>query len=132
LVWIAIFVAVAMDETYHRHDWRGGAQALGPTSEERGLLITPGFSSDPLIYYGHYPFDPVGRPIRVREVALIGTYSVGEAPPSLPQLPGFELEQRQQVQSIGIARYRAPSIRTVRIPPSPTDPTRLFVEGPSQ
>jgi mannosyltransferase len=110
-VWLGIWGGILADDRYHRDDWEGIAAVLGPPSADRVLVVHPAHQEDALERYGHTVEAFGGEPVRAREIVSVGSFDADVAPETLPMLPGFELVEREQVQRMGLARYRAPAPR---------------------
>lgn len=113
VVWLGIWGGILADDRYHRDDWEGIAAVLGPPSADRVLVVHPGHQEDALERYGHTIQGFGEGPDRAREIVSIGVFDADEASSTLPGLPGFRLVEREQVQRMGLARYRAPSPRSI-------------------
>ncbi|MEK6271730.1 MAG: glycosyltransferase family 39 protein [Actinomycetota bacterium] len=107
----AVLVAVYVTGQMQRDDWRGAAEAIGPPSGPR-VLVVPKNGDDGLVYYLHARefhrrrFRP-GLPVREIDV-LSKAFTVS------PPRRGFRLvEQRGLAPSFILRRYR--SSRPVRI-----------------
>lgn len=112
-VWLGIWGGILADDRYHRDDWQGIAAVLGPPSADRVLVVHPAHQEDALERYGHTVQGFGEGPDRAREIVSIGAFDADVAPQTLPGLPGFRLVEREQVQRMGLARYRAPSPRAI-------------------
>ena len=112
-VWLGIWGGMLADEDFHRHDWEGIAAVLGQPTEQRVLVVHPGHQEDALERYGHTVQGFGAGPDRAREIVSVGVFDAAVAPRRLPGLPGFRLVERRQVQRMGLARYRAPSPRSI-------------------
>lgn len=112
-VWLGIWGGMLADEDFHRHDWEGIAAVLGQPAEQRVLVVHPGHQEDALQRYGHTVQGFGEGPDRAREIVSVGVFDADAAPRRLPGLPGFRLVERRQVQRMGLARYRAPSPRSL-------------------
>jgi hypothetical protein len=121
---VAIVLTVAADQEYQRPDWKGLAKALGSSSEDRAVVISPANGEVALRYYrrGLHPMPETGAAIRAVEVVgVAGSGGPGD-PPTLPEQVGtqfpvgaFALPQRTQTDSYVLLRYRQPD--AVVIPP---------------
>jgi 4-amino-4-deoxy-L-arabinose transferase-like glycosyltransferase len=111
--WLGIWGGILTDDTFQRDDWEGIAAVLGEPREQRVLVVEPGHQEEALERYGHTVEGFGAGPDRTREIVSIGAFDADLAPPTLPGLPGFRLVERRQVQRMGLARYRAPSTRSL-------------------
>jgi len=111
--WLGIWGGMLADEDFHRHDWEGIAAVLGEPREQRVLVVHPGHQEEALERYDHTIEGFDEGPDRAREIVSIGVFDAGVAPRTLPGLPGFRLVERRQVQRMALARYRAPSARSL-------------------
>jgi hypothetical protein len=131
VLWLAIWVGVLRDDSFQRDDWQGAAKTLGAPQGVRALVINPGYARAPLARYGQSASQATTRPIRVRDMVVVGVYSARVAPPTLD---GFRLVGRQQIQHIGIARYHSTRPRNLEqtefAPPgSPASTPRRYVQS---
>ena len=110
----AVLVAVYVSAQMQRPDWRTAAEAIGPPSGPRVLLV-PRNGDDVLVYYldaRWFKARRFPRGIRTREIAVLS-----KAPVISPPRRGFRLVQhRRLAPSFVLRRYRSP--RAVRILPS--------------
>jgi mannosyltransferase len=108
LLSIGVIVAVAARSTLQRPDFRGAASALGPASEPRAVVVTPGV---PQVYIrGSRPLPVAGA--RVRDIAVIGLpgWDAGSPPRSRVEAtppPGFRLSDEREAPTYTLDRYRA-------------------------
>jgi hypothetical protein len=114
-VGVASTVVVAADATYHRSDFRGSAEALGPLRGAR-VVVVPGLAGE--IAMGRYLPGLVRVPaggVAVAEVdfasprsSKLGGAAVARprVPPVLP--PPFRLAGRRYAETYTVLRYRAP------------------------
>jgi hypothetical protein len=114
-VGIAATTVIAADADYHRSDFRGAAEALGPAHGPRAVVVpaVAGEIAFPRYLHGLARMPPAGT--AVAEVALITPRSSklgGKAsarPPVPPVLPRpFRLTERRYAQTYTLVRYRAP------------------------
>jgi 4-amino-4-deoxy-L-arabinose transferase-like glycosyltransferase len=94
---LAAVIAVDVVPNWRRDDWRGAAQALGPTRELRAVVVTPASGRVPLALYvkGLTPMPSQG--VSLDKVALVskGKRVTGKVHPPAPprprnpQIPGF-------------------------------------------
>jgi mannosyltransferase len=127
LVYVAINVGVFRDEGYHREDWRGLAEAIGPPAGDRVVLVNPGYAHEPLSIYGRYVFELRGEPVTTREIVVAGNLDGAQLLPRFPGLESFRLVEADTVQKLGYGRYRAP--RSERFTPEqPGTGARFYVE----
>jgi mannosyltransferase len=141
---LASVVGVALEPSWQRDDWRGIAEALGPTESPRALVVQPASGRRPLAVY--LPGLRI-LPLEGAPVAAIGSvYPVRReqggqhpAPPPRgdpPTAPGFtpagaNLEETYSVflQRAGQSQLVAPShIQGLAL--SPDDPVAVMVERP--
>ncbi|MEX2195843.1 MAG: glycosyltransferase family 39 protein [Thermoleophilaceae bacterium] len=125
-LWAVLIVWVAAEPDYHRQNWRGAAQVLGPPAVDRVVVATPVNGSEPLQVYlpgaRVVRFDEV---IPVREVDYLGLVrrSPGEEAvqpleptPDAPGLGGFTLVERVQGEQFLVLRYAGPAPQPARPP----------------
>jgi hypothetical protein len=133
-VGLATIAVVAADSDYHRSDFRGAAEAVGPAHGPRALVV-PAVAGE--IAMGQYlpglSRMPAGG-ARVDEVAMVTPRSAKLAGASVarprvaPVLPApFRLVERRYAQTYTMVRYRAP--RPVRVRPPPLQRAALPVVG---
>jgi mannosyltransferase len=119
---LAAVVGVAVEPRWQRSDWRGAAEALGPPTGNRAIVITPAET-------GPLPFElyrPAARPMPaggapVREVALVAPAGEnGSAPPrpEAPNLPGFSEARRRPADGYTVVLLTSPM-------PVPLTPAQL-------
>ncbi len=88
---------------YQRPDWRGVAQALGPATSRRAIVVYDGLATDPLMVYLHgVPWTPPPGPVGAREVDVVG-YRWQTIPAALP--PGVRLTVSRRVDGHVVARF---------------------------
>ena len=117
VVWLVVVGGVAADPHYQRKDWRGAEQALGPATQERVLVFSPGFVN-PGPFRAYFRTGELMRsPVETREVAVVALAAVGRfssgtpAPPRDPVAappPGFRLVEHREADTYTLLRYRAP------------------------
>lgn len=92
------------DARYQRTDWRGVAQALGPASTRRAIVVYDGsLASDPLIFYMRgIPWRQPSAAISVDEVDVVG-YSWQAVPDRLPA--GVRLIASRRVDDYLVDRF---------------------------
>jgi hypothetical protein len=122
-VGIAATTVIAADADYHRSDFRGAAEALGPPRGPRAVVV-PAVAGE--VAFGHYLHGLARMPTSgaaVSEVAMVTPRSSklgGRAvarPAVSPVLPRpFRLVQRRYAQTYTLVRYRAP--RPLRVSPA--------------
>ncbi|MFL5332816.1 MAG: hypothetical protein ACJ8H8_06475, partial [Geminicoccaceae bacterium] len=117
----ACFVAVVLEvdatPALQRYDFRGVADALGPPSRARALVVSPQVGGHPLQAYRPrlVPYPLSGEP--VAEVDLVGMHSQDGSTldrPARPPAPGFALAGVVRRDTFTLVRYRAQ--RPVRLP----------------
>jgi 4-amino-4-deoxy-L-arabinose transferase-like glycosyltransferase len=94
---------------YQRPDWRGVAEALGPATRPRAILVYPGsLGAGPLSLFlrgvpwaGNDAAPPSGAPVTVSELDVVG--NAGEAP--VPTPAGIRLVSRRAVDGYLVLRY---------------------------
>ena len=123
-VFLSYDVKLATNEDLARDDWRGVARMLGPTTEDRVVIVAPQWQVKPLAVYM-----PAlrGMPTteRVREVDLIVFSRPGwgrDAPPQPPPGGPFRVVERRKLQWMTLVRFRAPR-------PSEITPAALTTRG---
>jgi mannosyltransferase len=152
---MAVTILVAADPAYHRPDWRGLAQALGPPDAERAIVVAPDhqgwFARVPLQVYlprasavddGLVATEPqfaalsrrtqdhaAPSRISVREVVLAG---VGWTVPALPRpLPSqLRLVEERSGAGFRYRRYRSSGPVSVATASLLADPAAILVEAP--
>jgi hypothetical protein len=113
---LAVVIGVAANPAYQRGDWRGVADALGPTpAPGRALVISPSFGSVPLGLYT--PRIRGLRPgftyVKTIDVVAVAERRVGQTPtPPRPRSyppppPGFGPPQVTQTDTYTLVRYDA-------------------------
>ena len=122
-VGVAATTVIAADADYHRSDFRGAAEAVGPAHGPRALVV-PSVAGE--VAFGRYLQGLVRMPVSgaaVAEVDLVtprssklGGAAVARpaAPPVLP--PPFRLVERRYAQTYTLVRYRAS--RPARVAPA--------------
>jgi mannosyltransferase len=109
-------IAVAVEPTYQRDDWRSLARAIGPPGAPRAVVGFPGSGNVPLGLYLHArPFPDSGVPVSEIVSAAVATRGsnseerrVVSLPPRLPSPGfGFELAQRRTGRSYTLIRWRS-------------------------
>jgi mannosyltransferase len=120
VVSLAIGLSVSVDTKYGRTDWRGLADAIGPASAPRALVVTPDI--DAVLWRIYLPglqdlHDPPAsvREIIVAGLATQGGFSAGPVTPpaAIPHTPppGFELVGERLTSTFALIRYRASAAR---------------------
>jgi mannosyltransferase len=121
---LAIGLSVSLDTKYGRTDWRGLAEAIGPASAPRALVVTPDIDAALWRIYLPGVQELHDRPARVREIVVAGLatqggFSAGALkPPSAtprPSPPGFELVGARLTSTFALIRYRAAAVRPVTL-----------------
>jgi mannosyltransferase len=124
---LAIAVSVSLDTKYGRTDWRGLADAIGPASGRRALVVTPDIDAALWRIYLPGVEEFHDRSARVREIVVAGLATQGgfsagpvKPPAAVPHMPppGFELVSARQTSTFALIRYRVAEAR----------PTALSVE----
>ena len=108
-------IAVFSRPEFQRDDWRGAAEALGPATSDRALVVNPIAGATPLRLYldGLEPYGEEFRP--VGEIALVGvaTRRPGETPrpprPSNPVIEGFGVVSRTEAKTYTLVVLRGTS-----------------------
>ena len=117
---LAIGLSVSLDTKYGRTDWRGLAEAIGPASAPRALVVTPDIDASLWRIYLPGVQEFHDRSARVREIVVAGLatqggFSVGpvEPPAAIPHTPppGFELVGVRLTSTFALIRYRAAATR---------------------
>ena len=85
---LAVVLGSAWEPKFDRDDWRGAAQALGPATVARAVVVSPGLGTPALELYlpGSRVLPKRGE--TVREVALVGLPKPFRDPGEQPQPPG--------------------------------------------
>jgi mannosyltransferase len=113
---LAIVLAVAVDVQYGRTDWRGLADAIGPATSPRALVVTPDIDAALWRIYLPKVRELLDRPVRVREIIVAGLatqggFSAGALKPPAatpdPPPPGFALVDARLTPTFALIRYRA-------------------------
>ena len=123
---LTVNVEVASEAKLQRDDWRGAAEALGPATEPRAVVVTPEFAKRPLrLYAGALP-DMPAPPVPVREVVAIEN----DRPPPATVAPpaGFTEVSRVRTPSYVLVRFRSPMARPV----TSSTAAILLQKGPDQ
>jgi hypothetical protein len=122
-VGVASVVIVASDNTFHRENWRGIAEALGPARDERVIVVPPASGEVGLEVQigGLTRVPPAGATVREVDVVtprseLLGGKRSGR--PAQPQPPGprFRLAERRYEDDFTLLRWVAP--QPVRVSPA--------------
>jgi mannosyltransferase len=117
---LAIGLSVSLDTKYGRTDWRGLAEAIGPASAPRALVVTPDIDAALWRIYLPGVQELHDRPARVREIVVAGLATQGgfsagalKPPPATPRPspPGFELVGARLTSTFALIRYRAAAAR---------------------
>lgn len=118
-LWAVLVVWVAADPDFHRQNWRGAAQALGPASVDRIVVATPINGREPLqVYLPEARLVRFDEVLDVMEVDYLGLVrrAPGQAPvppfepaPDAPGLGGFRLVERVRGEQFLVLRYRGPT-----------------------
>jgi mannosyltransferase len=113
-VGLASTITVAADETLHRADWRGMADALGREGESRVLAVPPVDGEVSLGVYLSGLRRLPGEAATVSEVAIVSPRNERldaldfEVRPGPPPGAGFRLVEQRQEETFGLLRWRAP------------------------
>jgi hypothetical protein len=113
---LSVVLAVSADTRYGRTDWRGLAEAIGPPTGPRALIVTPDI--DAILWRVYLPTvqDIHHWPVRVREIVVAGLATQGgfsagavKPPPAKPAPPpaGFRLVEARLTPTFALIRYRA-------------------------
>jgi hypothetical protein len=117
---LAIALSVSLDPKYGRTDWRGLADAIGPASAPRALVVTPDIDATLWRIYLPSIQEFHDQPTRVREIVVAGLatqggFSVGPVKPpgAIPHTPppGFELVGARLTSTFALIRYRSAADR---------------------
>jgi hypothetical protein len=114
----AAWLGVDLNTKWQRDDWRGVAEAIGPATVSRAIVVTPGQAYLPLRYYL-----PRARLMgrdgsAVTEVVVAGLAQrpgTGDDPVAPPantgiRFGGFIVVQRRRYEHFTIVRYRSPTL----------------------
>jgi len=125
---LSIVLAVSFDVQYGRTDWRGLADAIGPATSQRALVVTPDIDAALWRIYLPRLRELPDRPVRVREIIVAGLATQGgfsagalKPPPATPYPPppGFMLVDARLTPTFALIRYRAvgaqPRVVTVKV-----------------
>jgi mannosyltransferase len=113
---LAIGLSVSLDNKYGRTDWRGLAEAIGPASAARALVVTPDIDAALWRIYLPGVQELHDRPARVHEIVVAGLATQGgfsagalKPPPATPRPapPGFKLVGVRRTSTFALIRYRA-------------------------
>jgi hypothetical protein len=103
VAWTCAVVAVGVDSSLQRADWRDAAKAIGPTAATRAVVV-PFIGDDPVeVYLGHTT--RLNGSATVSEVDVLGWTSEGTRA-RLPA-PGFREISRRRVGKFTLLRFRA-------------------------
>jgi 4-amino-4-deoxy-L-arabinose transferase-like glycosyltransferase len=119
-VFVGHFVNVATDDTARRENWKGGAGALGKTTDWRVVAATPTHGTDSrylalgLEYYlpSSSPLGPVSSP-KVDEIDWVST--LGESFDAFKAPAGFRRVATHSGPGLTVVRFRARTPRAVRL-----------------
>jgi mannosyltransferase len=115
-LWLAIDLVTAGVPKFEREDWRGAAEALGPATADRAVVVTPYPGRQAMRVYleGSRPLrsgarvseiDVVGLPPLFRRVGVTPSPPRPAADPPAP--PGFRRVERREGEYFTVLRYRA-------------------------
>ena len=121
---LASVVGVALEPTWQRDDWRGMAEALGPASLPRVLVVQPASGRRPLEVYLPELAPLTGAGTRTEEIASMHPVrrEAGEdhpAPPPRPSPPlvaGFSLTRRALEPTFSLYVQRASPPQRIGVP----------------
>lgn len=134
---VAIAIAVAVNGSYQRDDWKGLAAAIGSTREPRALVVSPANGEAVLRYYlGPLP----AFPAQGERVAEVDVVSVAVAPrpgderilpgPTAPDYgPGLGAPREVRGDGWVMLRFRPASPQTVE--PLPLTAVRFSLDLPA-
>jgi mannosyltransferase len=113
---VASVAIVAADETFHREDWRGIAEKLGPPKGPRGIVVPPTSGELGLdIHIGRLTRVPAAGAL-VSEVDVVtprstklGGATSGRPVHLQPPRPGFRLAEKRYDETITLVRWVAPA-----------------------
>jgi mannosyltransferase len=117
---LAIALSVSLDPKYGRTDWRGLADAIGPASAPRALVVTPDIDAALWRIYLPKVQEFHDRSSRVREIVVAGLATQGgfssgpvKPPAAIPHTPppGFEVVEARLTSTFALIRYRATAAR---------------------
>ena len=117
---LSIVLAVSFNAQYGRTDWRGLAEAIGPASSPRALVVTPDIDAALWRIYLPGVRELPDRPVRVREIIVAGLATQGgfsagalKPPPATtyPPPPGFRVVDARLTPTFALVRYRAVGTR---------------------
>jgi hypothetical protein len=112
---VGVVIAVAVEPDFQREDWRGAAEAAGPATEPRVVVITPVGGCVPMqLYLDHSRLIPE-EGFRTSEVVLVGlaqrTPGAEKSPPREPPHPpyseSFREVERIEEPTFTLIRYRS-------------------------
>jgi mannosyltransferase len=124
LLSLAIGLSVSLDTRYGRTDWRGLAEAIGPASAPRALVVTPDIDAALWRIYVPEVQELDDRPALVRQIVVAGLATQGgfsagavKPPPATPRAPppGFELVSARHTPTFSLIRYRAAGAQSVSV-----------------
>jgi hypothetical protein len=114
-VGLALVVGVALDKRHQRDDWRGVAEALGPATRPRMLIVNPVNGRIPLEVYlkgAHKPRRDSADPLQEIDVIGLNGHGPGESAnrprsPTPAAPPGYTVARRVDDPGYTLITYRA-------------------------
>ena len=133
LLGLAATVAVQLDASLQRPDWRQATRALGTiATAPRAILVAPAYRGvAPMFVYLKEPsIPPPDLRACVREVDVISLPANGQRRPARlalePPAPGFRLIARESKASFSLLRFAGPTVLVSAI--SVGTPTRILLQ----
>jgi mannosyltransferase len=127
---LGVIVAVLVDPSYQRDDWRGAAKALGEPGEPRAIAATPGTAIRVLRIYLDRPLGQLpAAGAAVREIDVLslplkrrGRKRPAPPPPAgrRPPVPGFGPGVIRKTDTYTLTRFRA--ARPILVQPAMLEP----------
>jgi mannosyltransferase len=105
----AVVAAVAVEPRFHRSDWRGAAEALGPPPRDRAIVVDELNAEFPLRLYMER-VSLVRRQVTIAEIATLSVAAPDAGSPRLPQqqsYPGFTEVERETDERVATLRLQA-------------------------
>ena len=131
----AIAIQVSFNESLQRDDWRGLAEALGPATATRTLVVVPEVGKTPLrLYLGRLTRLGAGG-VQTKEIDVLANARPPRFAAPRPPL-GFRIAELRTTPSWRLIRYRSPVGGLAgpnllgEMRPDPDRPTAFLVQTP--